>query len=144
MGQTPIAYIDVRVFSHATEDENKVLQAAKKVLPAEFAEEIVFERHHTSGHHGNPIMFFETRIKSKETLNTIAQTLASRLNTLDKETLRSNIAVYTEKGSLYIRLDKQAAFQNEFKLAQADPIHVRIRFKKPDITETCRELGIIS
>jgi len=119
------------------------MEAVQRIFPAEFFEEIIFNKRNTRGHHGNPITFFETRIKNKEILKAIVDNLSSRLNTLDKETLRSNITAYTEKGSLYIRLDKQAAFQNEFKLAQADPIHVRIRFKKQDITETCRKLGII-
>ncbi|MBX5326710.1 MAG: RNA-binding domain-containing protein [Candidatus Bathyarchaeia archaeon] len=144
MGQNLISYIDIRVFSHATEDENKVMEAVKKILPSEFAEEIAFEKHDTRGHHGNPITFFETRIKDKKILGRIVEKFSSNLNTLDKENLRRSITTYTEKGSLYVRLDKQAAFNNEFKLAQADPIHVRIRFKKQDITETCRELGIIS
>lgn len=120
------------------------MEAVKKVLPTEFVDAIVFEKHNTRGHHGNPITFFETRIKNKDMLKAIAENLSSHLNTLDKETLCRNIGASTEKGSLYIRLDKQAAFQNVFKLAHADPIHVRIRFKKQDITKTCRELGIIS
>ena len=146
MAQTPIAYIDIRVFSHATEDEDKVTEAVKKVLAVDYIEGIIFEKHNLRGHHGNPITFFETRIKNKEALQAIVENLASHLNTLDKENLRSNIGAYTEEGSLYIRLDKQAAFQGEFKLHPIDPIHVRLRFKKQkteDITKICQELGII-
>jgi len=142
-----VAYIDIRVFSHATEDEDKVLEAVKKVLPTEYEKVIEFEKRNLHGHHGNLITFFETRIKDKETLKAIVENLSSHLSTLDKETLCSRINEYTEKGSLYIRLDKQAAFHGEFRLEQVDPIRIHLRFKKEkteDIAEICRALGIIS
>jgi RNA binding exosome subunit len=66
------------------------------------------------------------------------------LSTSEKETLGRRLGEYSEKGSLYLRLDKQAAFEGEFKLAQVDPIRIHVRFKKRDIAETCEELGLIS
>jgi RNA binding exosome subunit len=142
-----VAYVDIRVFSHATEDEDKVLEAVRKILPTDFQKDIEFEKHNLHGHYGNPITFFETRVQNKEVLKAIVENLSSHLSTLDKETLRSRISEYTEKGSLFIRLDKQAAFQREFRLEQVDPIRIHLRFKKEkteDITEICRALGIIS
>lgn len=138
-----IAYIDIRVFSHATEDESKVLEAVKRILPTDHLENIVFEKHTLHGHYGNSITFFETRVKDKEVLTAIVENLSSHLNTLDKEELRSRIGEFTEKGSLYIRLNKQAAFEGEFKLEQVDPIRIRIRFKKEGIAQICQELGIV-
>ena len=144
MAGNPVAYVDIRVFSHATEDETKVTEAVRKILPPDSSEAVVFEKHTLSGHHGNPITFFETRVKDKEVVKAIVENLAVHLNTLDKETLCSRIDEYTEKGSLYLRLDKQAAFEGGFKLAQVDPIRIHVRFKKGDVTENCRELGIIT
>jgi RNA binding exosome subunit len=139
-----IAYIDIRVFSHATEDENKIIEAVKKILPADHLEKIVLEKHTLHGHYGNPITFFETRIKDKEVLKAIVENLSSHLNTLDKEELRSRISEYSEKGSLYIRLDKQAAFEGEFKLEQVDPVRIHVRFTKGDVVKICQELGIMA
>jgi len=142
--QTAVAYIDIRVFSHATEDEAKVMEAVKKILPPMDADTIAFEKRLLSGHHGNPIASFYARVKDKETLNAIVGKIASNLNTLDKETLRIRLNEFTEKGSLYLRLDKQAAFLDELKLAQIDPIRIHIRFKKRDIDEILRAIGMIS
>jgi len=140
--QNVVAYIDIRVFSHATEDEAKVMETVRRILPSIYADAIVFEKHVLSGHHGNPITFFDVRVKDKEVLEAIVERIAAHLNTLDKVMLCSRLSEYTEKGSLYIRLDKQAAFLGELKLAQVDPIRIQVRFKKRDIIEICRELGL--
>lgn len=139
-----VAYIDVRVFSHATEDEAKVMEAVRRILPPDNVDAVVFEKHVLSGHHGNPIVFFDTRVKDKSAVRAIVERIVANLNTLDKEALCSRLNEYTEKGSLYIRLDKQAAFSGELKLAQVDPIRIHVRFKRKDVAETCRELGLIS
>jgi hypothetical protein len=141
--QNAVAYIDIRVFSHATEEEAKVMEAVKKILPPVYVDAITFEKHVLSGHHGNPIASFYTRAKDRETVDAIVGKIASSLNTLDKETLRSRLSEFTEEGSLYLRLDKQAAFEGEFKLAQVDPIRIHVRFKKRDIDEICRAIGLI-
>jgi RNA binding exosome subunit len=65
---------------------------------------------------------------------------------LDKETLLNEVERHVEKGSFYVRLDKQAAFQGAFKLAVVDPIRVRLRLKKSrfgDVVEICREIGML-
>jgi len=144
LAPSTIAYIDVRVFSHATENEKKVMEAVRKILPPNHSEEVEFEKHALHGHHGNPITFFQTRIKDKEVLAAIIENLSSHLGTMDKEELRSRIAEFTEKGSLYLRLDKQAALRGEFKLEQVDPIRIHVRFKKMDLASICKELGIIT
>jgi len=142
----PIAYIDIRFFAHATEDVNKVVQAAQCILPPDYVDSISFKRGSLRGHYGNPITLFETRIKGREIIKAFIENLSTSLNALDKETLLNEIRLHVEKGSLYIRLDKQAALQGDFKLCAADPIRVRIRFRKEkleDIVKVCREIGVL-
>jgi hypothetical protein len=142
----PIAYIDIRFFAHATEDVNKVVQAAQRILPADYVGSVLFKRNSLRGHYGNPIFLFEARIKGREMVKAFIENLSTGLSRLDKETLLSEIGLHVEKGSLYIRLDKQAALQGDFKLCAADPIRVRIRFRKEkleDIVKVCREIGVL-
>ncbi len=145
--QIPIAYVYIRFFVHATEDLDKVVEAVQRVLPGEYMDDIVFKKANLKGHYGNPITLFETRIKKKEIIKAFVENLSSRLDELDKEMLRREIDLHVEKGSLYVRLDKQAALQGELKLCTVDPIRVRIRFRKTkieDIVKTCRELGMLT
>jgi RNA binding exosome subunit len=146
LSQLPVAYVDVRFCAHATEDLDKVVMAVQNVLPSEHIEDVTFNRSNLEGHYGNPITFFETRIKDKETVRALVENLSSNLSSLDKEELGREIHRCVEKGNLYIRLDKQAALQGKIKLVTSDPIRIRIRFRKSkieDVIQICREIGMI-
>lgn len=146
MSKMPIAYVDVSFFAHATEDEAKAIEATRNLLPTSQLENIVFNRSNLRGHHGNPITLFETKIKEKDIVKAVAENLSSNLGALDKETLLREINLHVEKGSLYLRFDKQAAFQGTFKLGVADPLRVRLRFNKnqlEDVVQICKEIGML-
>jgi RNA binding exosome subunit len=143
----PVAYVDVRFCAHATEDVDKVVKAVQNTLPSDHIEDITFKRSNLEGHYGNPITFFETRIKDKETVRALVENLSVNLSSLDKEELGRTIHRCVDKGNLYIRLDKQAALQGKIKLFTSDPIRIRIRFRKSkigDVIEICREIGMIT
>jgi RNA binding exosome subunit len=142
----PVAYVDIRVFAHATEDLDKVLTAARNILPAESVDLTVFRKTALTGYYGNPITLLETRIKNKKLARSFLENLSSRLSIMDKEMLSSEIERHLEKGNLYIRLDKQSAYLGRFKLSSTDPIHVRIHFRKPrteEVIEVCRRFGLL-
>jgi RNA binding exosome subunit len=145
--QQPIAYVDIRFCAHATEDVNKVMEAVNNILPSDPEEDVAFEQSSLEGHYGNPITFFEARIKNKKIVQALVEKLSVDLSSLDKDELARNIGRYVEKGSLYLRLDKQAAFQGKTKLVTSDPIRVRVRFRKnktDDVAEICRSLGMLT
>lgn len=142
----PIAYVDIRFSTHATEDPKKVMEAVQKILPSDYIDNITFKKNDLRGHYGNPIILFETRIKKKEIIQALIKNLSSGISELDKETLLREINLHAEDGNLYLRLDKQAALQGELKLCTADPVRVRIRFRKKgteDVIQTCRKLGML-
>jgi RNA binding exosome subunit len=141
-----IAYVDVRVFVHATEDIDKVLKAVYNTLPTQLADEIAFKKTNLKGYYRNPIILLETRIKKRDTAEAVFRKLASGLSSLDKELLNNEIKQRLSKGNLFIRLDKQSAYLNELKLRSDDPIHFRIHFRKSrleEIMEICRKFGML-
>jgi len=142
----PIAYIDVRVFAHATEDLDKVLTSARSILPPEQVDKAVFGKTGLTGHHGNPIILIEARIKDRHLAQAVLEKLASGLKMMDKELLGNEVAQHLEKGNLYLRIDKQSAFQGVFRFSTSDPIHLRVHFKKhtsEEVVEICRKLGLL-
>jgi RNA binding exosome subunit len=144
--RVPLAYIDIRVFVHATEDTEKVLAAVHNLLPTELVGKVAFKKKGLTGHYKNPLILFETRVKEKEAVKGVFEKLASSLDSLDKELLNKEINQHLDKGNLYIRLDKQSAYLNELKLCSTDPIHFRIRFKKSnpeEIAKICKAFGML-
>jgi RNA-binding protein len=142
----PIAYIDIRVFAHATEDPTKVQTAVRNVLPAELAQILVFEKTSCTGHHGNPIILFTSKLTDKKLLPKALEKIGTNLGSLDKEELNRDIKLHIEKGNLYLRFDKQSAFLGTLKFSQNDPIHLKIHFKNKtsqEITEISKQTGLL-
>jgi RNA binding exosome subunit len=144
--KTPIAYIDIRLSAHATEDLNKVLEAFKNILPEGSEDKIVLEKTRLTGHHGNEITLIEAKIQDKHIVQGAFEKLSKGLSILEKNSLCNELSEHLERGNLYLRLDKQAAFLKKIKLGQTDPIHLRIHFKNPNLEEistVCRKSGLI-
>ena len=136
----------MRVFAHATEDPEKVLNAVRNILPEELSENIVFQKTSLTGHHGNPIMLFGTKLTDKQALPAALQKIGAGLTALDKEALERNMKLHLEKGNLYLRFNKQSACQSEVRFSQNDPIHFKIHFKNKtseEIVKICRNAGLL-
>jgi RNA-binding protein len=145
--KTPIGYIELRVFSHATEDPQKVEVAVKNILPEKLAEEIVFTKTSLTGHHGNPIVLIQAELTDKAALPAVLEKIAAGLSVLDKQQLCEGLKLYMEKHNLFLRLDKQSAFLGILKLTANDPIHLKIHFKNKtptQIEEICTQAGLIA
>lgn len=143
---SPIAYVEISVIAHATEDAAKVIKAATNLVSVDYRDKIAFSKANLTGYHGNPITLLKTTIKDKDIVKDVMRNLAENLNTLDKETLTSDIERFVEKGNLYLRLKKQTAFNSRFQLGQTDPIRIKIHFKSgslPQIVDACRSSGVL-
>jgi len=143
----PIGYITVRVFAHATEDQEKVLAAVRNTLPKELAESAIFEQTNLTGHHGNLIMLFEAQFADRKVLPAALEKIGSGLTALDRETLSSEVRLHLEKGNLFLRFDKQRAFLGELRFSLNDSIHFKIHFRNrtvEEIIEICRQAGLLS
>ena len=141
--------MEVSSFIHATEDPDKVIAACRNVLPADYADEITFESRNLLGHYRNPITLLRARIKKKQVLKAFIENLTGSLSEVEKEYLASDVKRrIDDKGALYLRLDKQEAFQGQMKLGNIDPIRITIRLlrSRKSLEETIafyRSLGLL-
>jgi len=141
-----IGYIDIRVSAHATEDPEKVQTAVRNLLPTELVELLVFKKINCTGHHGNPIVLFTSRLTDRKLLPKVLEKIGLNLSALDKEELSSEIKLHLEKGNMYLRFDKQSAFLGVHKFSQIDPIHLKIHFKNKtsqEIIDISRQNGLL-
>jgi RNA binding exosome subunit len=142
----PIEYIDIRVFAHATENQTKVETATKNLFPPELTETLVFEKNNLSGHHSNPIIMLTAKLADRKLLPGALAKLGSGLSSLDKEQLNEEIGLHLEKGNLYLRFDKQAAFLGQAKYTQNDPIRVKVHFKdktNDEVVDLAKQYGLL-
>ena len=141
-----LAYIELRVFSHATEDQQKVETAVRNTLPEKLASEVTFTNTNLTGHYGNPIFLLETKLTEKTELPSAMEKISTSLSSLDKEQLSTELNQHIEKNNLYLRFGKQSAFLGNLKITSNDPIHFKIHFKnkKPEeIGEICKQAGLL-
>jgi RNA-binding protein len=144
--KSPIGYVNIRVFAHATEDQERVMSAVRNTLPVELGEIAVFKKTELTGHHGNPITLIEVELADRQLLLGLLRKIGSGLTALDKETLNSEMSLHLEKGNLYLRFDKQQAFLGELRVSSNDPIHFKVHFRnktRDEIIEVCREAGLL-
>ncbi len=131
MAKLPIHWIEVRTYSHATEDETRVSAALAFVLPEGQSVREVLE-----GHFGNVLVRLTRRIEDGRSIRATWE----RWSTAGlPQSLESDVdARVDEDGVLHFRLDKQAAFQDRWALAKdSDAIDVRLKLvaypAKPEI-----------
>lgn len=142
----PIAYIEIRVFAHATEDPEKVQTAVRNLLPQELAETLLFEKSSLTGHHSNPIILLTTTLTDKKLLPSALEKIGAGLNSLDKAVLCEDLKLHLEKSNMYLRFDKQSAYLGTVKFTQNDPIHFKIHFKNKtplEIEGWCKTAGLL-
>lgn len=120
MGAIPIHYVDVRAFCYATEDEPRVRAALGTVLP----DGRELSREATRGHHGDRIIVLSARIDDadgiREVLDRVRglEDLPRVLDELDERV--------DEDCSLFLRLDKQAAFQGRVVLGEGILLRAKV------------------
>ena len=144
----PASVVDIQVelIAHATEDLDKVLEAARAIFPPEVRDKVKFKMKSYKGHHGNPITFLRARVRDRDLAKAILAYIGSRLDEASREELGRGLGRRLSGGSLFIRLDKQWASLGQLRLCASDPIWIKVRFsssKLADIIQACREAGLI-
>ncbi|MFW5937914.1 MAG: RNA-binding protein [Halanaeroarchaeum sp.] len=108
----PIHYLDCRAFCYGTEAESRVRAALQTLLP----EDAEIERMASEGHHGDTIVVFSARVERADEIRHVlsalreAGVLAAVSDELDDR--------LDENNSLFVHLDKQAAYEGELRLGE--------------------------
>ncbi|GAB3674967.1 RNA-binding protein [Halopiger thermotolerans] len=116
MPQIPLHYVDLRTFCYATEDEKRVEEALRTFLPDREDDDEPFpiERAESEGHYGDRILVLSARVENADDVRHVLSRLAD-LESFD-ELMDELDERVTENTELFLRLDKQAAFEGDVRL----------------------------
>ncbi|MEB3774446.1 MAG: hypothetical protein GSR86_05935 [Desulfurococcales archaeon] len=118
----PVRTLHIRVYIHATEDEDKVIRAVRNIIPADILEEADKSIETYQGHYGNPIKVLRITISGGRVKDAL-ESILGRLSPADKASMRSSLDERVDKtGTLHIRLSKQDALQGRLILYEADDV----------------------
>jgi RNA binding exosome subunit len=149
MSQNLLTSIELSFLIHATEDLDKVLDVVRSLVPKDYANKMKIQRDELKDHYGNPIILVKIRIKEARAIQYIINGLSDGLNNKEKRSLFSGIEKrLDEKGTLYLRLDKQAACLGVLRLSEEDYIRIKITPKTHnsyinDVIDVYRKIGLI-
>ncbi|MFX1319047.1 MAG: RNA-binding domain-containing protein [Promethearchaeota archaeon] len=142
--------LTVQASVQATENAEKVKKAIENLFPADLRSTLKFNKTNLQGHYHNPILRLETQLSQRDrierTLASIGQSLSSGDRAQLARTFSSRI---DEKGGLFIRFDKQEAYEGRIRIIhRGDSIRMVIRFsgRKPSVNQLehhCRQFQLI-
>ena len=137
MPRVPFHYIDLRTFCYATEDEKRVEDAIRAFLPEEFD----LDRMENTGHHGDRIVVLSARVENADDMRHILDRLAE-LDAIDRVMDELDERV-DDNCSFFLRLDKQAAFQDEIRLGDGITLRAKVEAypaKRENAVENARDV----
>jgi RNA binding exosome subunit len=121
----PIQAVEVLCFVHATESEEKILDAIRSVLSLKESPKL----EQLEGHFGNEIKRLKYEITGEEATHLFTR-LLDMMPPQEKSTLISKIPVLLdEQGVLYLRFDKQELIRGRLSLSEKDVIRIRVKAK---------------
>ena len=125
-------HVRLTTFIHATEDEDKVLEAIGTFIPEEIDDEDVhFDVEETTGFFGNPIKVVNVEIKRSKAVRAFLKHFRELLDENARRYILENLdEKVDDEGTLYVRFNKQKAYLGDVEVDEgADVIQVRIKVK---------------
>lgn len=116
--------ISYRTFVYSTEEEENVVKSLNYIFSEPSPVKTI-----TEDHFGNKIFILSEKISKKRFTKDIVKFLNDNLSNDDKNIINDELSRrMDDKGNLFLRFDKQDAFDENLKLTyDGDAIHMRIK-----------------
>ncbi len=115
----------IQVLCHATEDEGKVMMAIENVVGLDKMGKMKISSQVLKGYYGDPVTMIKFEVLDPEISTQIIREVFSKLSEYEKHDIAENcIERGKHGGKLYIRLDKQAAYNRILRLSDKDPVRI--------------------
>jgi RNA-binding protein len=133
--------ISYRAFVYGTENKEKVLESIKTLFPNSSP-----QCEETEGYYKNPVLILSNKIDKKREIKDFVEKLSKMNDPTRKRILHRLENKMDDSGNLFLRFDKQRAYQGDLKVVEhGDSIHLKIKIaaypaKKKVALEIARKL----
>ncbi len=122
MSSVPFHYLDLRAFCYVTEEEKRVEEAVRTLLPEGFE----LQRTASEGHYGDRILVLSARVENADDLRTVLDRLEG-FSEDDAERFLGELEERVDQNcSFFMTLDKQAAFRDEIRLGDGITVQGKV------------------
>ena len=119
--------VKISTITHATEDPEKVARVIRNLFLG--GTSLGFTMTRAKGHHGNEIATSVLMIRNATNAEVFLKNIWSGLSQFDKTEVYSSLASRIDStGTMFLRIDKQAALKGRIRLENADPVKIEISF----------------
>jgi RNA binding exosome subunit len=123
--------VEISTIAHATDDLEKVQIALNHLLPDSLRGRQLFTRRYVEGHYNNPIVTFAARLTNPSEIEEITSFLLSQLPKSEKLSIEKDLSLNSDsEGNLYLRVDKQQAFNGTITISNEDSIRIKLKFSR--------------
>jgi RNA binding exosome subunit len=126
-----IQSVEISTIAHATDDLDKVQIALNHLLPDSLKGRQLFTRRYVEGHYNNPIVTFAARLTNPSEIEEITSFLLNQLPKSEKLSIEKDLSLNSDsEGNLYLRVDKQQAFNGTITISDEDSIRIKLKFSR--------------
>lgn len=122
MSSVPLHYVDLRAFCYATEDDKRVEEALRTLLPEAFE----LQRMENEGHHGDRILVFSARVENADEMRVVLDQLGELPPEQRQQLLAELDERVTDNTELFLTLDKQVAFGGDVRLGDGITVRAKV------------------
>jgi RNA binding exosome subunit len=127
----PVRYVELTTLVHATEDKEKVLRAIHNLFPDNIDPPRILETNLT-GFFGDDLTSIKLEITKRKPATEFLEYLILNLNSIEYQEILDNLSQRMDDSkNLYLRFDKQKAFQGNLSLDMHDSIRIKFRLEVP-------------
>jgi RNA binding exosome subunit len=113
--------VELSTHIHATESELKVVKALLNLITPQLRSGVKIVTSDGKGHYGNDIKTIKVQLRGEDSLS-VVKYIFSMIDQLDREIVLVSLSSRFENGKLYLRFNKQLAYNGVLRLDDGDDV----------------------
>jgi RNA binding exosome subunit len=124
--------IETRAYARATEISERVTAAIQSVFPEYLRQKLLISQSKAEGQAGDAIIIITATLEGQEDCEPVLRYIFEQMDSHSRRSMERSLDIRLDDNCIFfLRIDKQAAFLGNMKIAdELDVISARFRFKQ--------------